>query len=87
MQTRHLSGGGVAVAPVIVGLVVMAGIIVPGVVMPGVVMAEGSILGANSFLKTSTEPWTIYAGSPARPIARRPSEIMKHNARELGYDY
>ena len=64
-----------------------SGVCANSVVMSGVTMAEGSILGANSFLKTNTEPWTIYAGSPARPIAQRPSETMKRYARELGYDY
>lgn len=56
------------------------------VVMPGVTLAEGSVLGANSFLKTSTEPWTIYAGSPARPIKARQSEIMKSYAAQMGYN-
>jgi len=64
-----------------------SGVCANSVVMPGVVMAEGSILGANSFLKTSTEPWTIYAGSPARPIKTRRSDRMKQHAREMGYDY
>jgi acetyltransferase-like isoleucine patch superfamily enzyme len=64
-----------------------SGVCANSVVMPGVVMAEGSILGANSFLKTSTEPWTIYAGSPARPIKTRYSKVMKQYAKELGYDY
>lgn len=64
-----------------------SGVCASSVVMPGVVMAQGSILGANSFLKTSTEPWTIYAGSPARPVKSRRSDLMKQYARELGYDY
>lgn len=63
-----------------------SGVCANSVVMPGVVMAEGSILGANSFLNSNTEPWTIYAGSPARPIKSRRSDIMKQYARELGYD-
>ncbi len=63
-----------------------SGVCANSVVMPGVVMAEGSILGANSLLKTSTEPWTIYAGSPARPIKTRRSDKMKQYAKELGYD-
>lgn len=57
------------------------------VILPGVTLAEGSILGANSLLKTSTEPWTIYAGNPAKPIKTRPSEIMYDYAKKLGYDY
>ena len=63
-----------------------SGVCANSVVMPGVTMAEGSILGANSFLKINTEPWTIYAGSPARPIKTRRSDKMKQYAKELGYD-
>jgi galactoside O-acetyltransferase len=40
-------------------------------IMPGVTLAEGSILGANSLLTKDTEPWTIYVGSPAKPIKIR----------------
>jgi galactoside O-acetyltransferase len=50
-------------------------------------MAEGSVLGANSFLKSDTEPWTIYAGSPAKPIKTRKSTKMIEYARELGYEF
>jgi acetyltransferase-like isoleucine patch superfamily enzyme len=64
-----------------------SGVCANSVVMPGVIMAPGSILGANSFLNASTEPWTIYAGSPARPVKSRRSDIMKQYAKELGYDY
>jgi acetyltransferase-like isoleucine patch superfamily enzyme len=64
-----------------------SGVCANSVVMPGVVMAQGSILGANSFLKQNTEPWTIYAGNPARPIKSRHSDQMKQYARKLGYDY
>jgi acetyltransferase-like isoleucine patch superfamily enzyme len=72
-------------APIV--LQAFSGVCANSVVMPGVVLAQGSILGANSFLKESTQPWTIYAGSPARPIKQRHSDIMKQHARELGYDY
>ena len=41
------------------------------VVMPGVTLAEGSVIGANSLVTKNTEPWTIYAGSPAKPIKKR----------------
>jgi galactoside O-acetyltransferase len=64
-----------------------SGVCANSVVLPGVEMAEGSILGANSLLKESTEPWTIYAGSPARPIKRRRQDRMYEYARKLGYDY
>jgi acetyltransferase-like isoleucine patch superfamily enzyme len=57
------------------------------VIMPNVTMAEGSILGSNSLLKNDTEPWTIYAGIPARPIKTREKKIIYSFARELGYDH
>lgn len=44
------------------------------VILPGVTLAEGSIVGANSLVKSDTEPWTIYAGSPAKPIGKRDSK-------------
>lgn len=56
------------------------------VVMPGVTIGDGAVLGANSFANKDLEPWTIYAGSPARPIKKRPSTLMKDYARALGYD-
>jgi acetyltransferase-like isoleucine patch superfamily enzyme len=43
-------------------------------IMPGVTLAEGSILGANSLLTKDTEPWTIYVGSPAKPVKIRNKE-------------
>lgn len=45
-------------------------------IMPGVTLAEGSILGANSLLTKDTEPWTIYVGSPAKPIKKRKKETI-----------
>jgi galactoside O-acetyltransferase len=64
-----------------------SGVCANSVVMPGVIMNEGSILGCNSFLKQSTEPWTIYAGSPAKPIKKRKKEKMYLYAKELGYEF
>ena len=40
-------------------------------VLPGVTLAEGTIVGANSVVTRDTEPWMIYAGSPAKPIKPR----------------
>lgn len=57
------------------------------VVMPGSVLAQGAVLGANSFLKGHTEPWTIYVGNPARAIRTRSSDTMRSHAKALGYDY
>lgn len=55
------------------------------IINPGVTLAEGSVVGANSFLTKSTEPWTIYVGSPAKAIKIREKEKMIKYARELGY--
>lgn len=52
-------------------------------ILPGVTLAEGSILGANSLLTKSTEPWTIYVGSPARPIKTRRKELIIQYAEEI----
>jgi len=41
------------------------------VIMPNVSIGEGVAIGANSFIKHDCVPWTIYAGSPAKPIKDR----------------
>lgn len=64
-----------------------SGICASSTVLPKVTMAEGSILGANSLLKEDTEPWTIYVGSPARPIKKRKKDRMYDYASRLGYSY
>jgi acetyltransferase-like isoleucine patch superfamily enzyme len=64
-----------------------SGVLANSVVLPGVTMAEGSVLGANSLLKTDTEPWTVYAGSPARPIRTRTKDKAYEYAAKLGYTY
>lgn len=55
-----------------------AGVCAGSTVLPGAVISEGSVIGANSLVlaNTVTEPWTIYVGSPIRPVAKRPNEIM-----------
>jgi galactoside O-acetyltransferase len=57
------------------------------VVMPGVTLAEGSVVGSNSVLTKDTEPWTIYVGSPAKPVGKRDKELIIKYAKELGYDF
>ena len=56
------------------------------VVLPGVTIGEGSVVGANSLVTKSTEPWTIYVGTPARAVGIRPREMCYEFAREIGYD-
>ncbi len=54
-------------------------------IMPGVTLAEGSVLGANSLLTKDTEPWTIYVGSPAKPIRTRDKDKIMEYANKMGY--
>lgn len=56
------------------------------VVMPGVTLGEGSVVGANSVVTSDTMPWTVYVGSPARPVKRRNKERIIENANKLGYE-
>jgi len=57
------------------------------VVMPGVTLAEGSVIGSNSVVTKDTEPWTIYVGSPAKPVKIRDKELILENAKKLGYEF
>lgn len=45
-------------------------------VFPGVTLGEGGAIGAASVVKRSTEPWTIYAGSPARRVKERLRDLL-----------
>ncbi len=47
------------------------------IVLPGVTLAEGSVLGALSLIRRSTEPWTIYGGIPAKPIKERRRDVIR----------
>lgn len=52
------------------------------IVLPGVTLAEGSVLGALSLIGTSTEPWMMYGGVPAKPIKQRRRDALR-KGREL----
>jgi acetyltransferase-like isoleucine patch superfamily enzyme len=55
------------------------------IILPGVTLAQGSVIATGSLLTHSTEPWTVYAGNPARPLKVRPRERMLRYASEMGY--
>ena len=55
-------------------------------ILPGVTFGEGAILGANSLATKDLEPWTIYVGSPAKPIKIRDKDLILKYALELGYE-
>ncbi len=47
------------------------------VICPGVELGEGTAIGAMALVMTSTDPWTIHAGVPARKIRDRKSDLLK----------
>lgn len=55
------------------------------VILPGVTLGEGCVIGACSLLKDDSEPWTIYAGIPAKPVKKRKKDIILKYAKEMGY--
>lgn len=60
-----------------------AGLCANCTVLPGVTIAEGSVIAANSLVTKSTESWTIYKGSPAKPYKQRNSETILKYANKL----
>jgi galactoside O-acetyltransferase len=52
-------------------------------VLPGVTLGEGSIVGAGSVVTKDTDPWTIYAGCPAKPKKIRQKDRIREAGRRL----
>lgn len=46
------------------------------IIMPCLTLGEGTAIGANSFVKNSTEPWGIYCGIPAKRIKDRSKDLL-----------
>lgn len=55
-------------------------------VLPRVTIAEGCSIGAHSVVTKDTEPWGVYAGSPAKRIGER-SQRMLDFEREFLREY
>jgi acetyltransferase-like isoleucine patch superfamily enzyme len=53
------------------------------VILPGVTIGAGAAIGALSFVTTDCEPWTIYAGIPARPKKGRQRDLILRYQAEL----
>lgn len=53
------------------------------IICPGVTIEEGCVIGANSLVMKSTEPWSVYAGSPAKFIRPRPAGKINLYAEKL----
>lgn len=65
---------GVSHAPVHLGRHVIVG--AGSVVLPGVTLHEGVAVGALSLVRKDGEPFTIYAGNPARRIGSRRRDLL-----------
>lgn len=63
-----------------------AGVGVNCSIMAGVTLGEGSVVGAGSVVTKNTEPWTVYIGSPAKPVKLRDKDTVLKYAKELGYE-
>lgn len=62
-------------APIYIGKHVLIGHAVT--VLPGVTIGEGVSIGAHSFITKDCEPWSIYAGCPAKLIRPRSKKILE----------
>lgn len=47
------------------------------IIMPGVILEEGTSVGALSLVRTKTEEWSIYVGSPAKKIKNRKKDLLE----------
>ncbi|MEO4001500.1 putative colanic acid biosynthesis acetyltransferase [Mesorhizobium sp. CAU 1732] len=49
---------------------------------PGVAVGEGAVLGARGVASRNLDPWTVYAGNPAKPVRnRKPQQIVQSSSR------
>jgi galactoside O-acetyltransferase len=55
-------------------------------VLPGLTVGAGAVVGGGSVVVEDLEPWTIYAGVPARPLRERPADPIEQ-AETLGYPF
>lgn len=54
-------------------------------VMPGVTIAEGAVVYPGSVVTKNLDPYTIYAGNPAKPVGKRSSEIAYSSEYPIWY--
>ncbi len=53
------------------------------VILPGVTIGDGAAIGANCLVTKDCEPWTVYFGSPARPLRSRPADQIHRLEKQL----
>lgn len=55
------------------------------VVLPGVRIGHGAVVGANAVVRHDVAPYTVVAGTPARPLRRRFSDDLCERLIALGW--
>ena len=55
-------------------------------IFPGVTVAEGTAVGALTIVTKSTEPWSVYFGSPAKRIKSRRKDLLELEKQYLAED-
>jgi acetyltransferase-like isoleucine patch superfamily enzyme len=48
------------------------------IILPGVSIGEGAVVGSGAVVSRDVEPYTIVAGSPARPVGTRATDLRYH---------
>lgn len=48
-------------------------------VLPGIHIGEGAVVGANALVNKDLEPWTIYVGTPCKPIGMREKPTVERS--------
>jgi galactoside O-acetyltransferase len=61
-------------APVTIGRHVIIGS--GAVILPGITLGEGACVGALSLVNRDCEPFTVYAGAPAKEIRQRRNDLL-----------
>ncbi len=46
-------------------------------IFPNIEIGEGCVIGACSMVRHDTKPWTIYAGTPAKPLKKRSKGLLE----------
>ncbi len=47
------------------------------ILLPGSTLGDGVVVGAGSVVSGNIDPWTVVAGSPARPVRRRSADAQQ----------
>lgn len=60
-----------------------ANVLTNAVLLPGSKIGEGAIIAAGAVFGGIAQPWSVYAGVPARKVGERESERMLRNGKLL----